>query len=266
MNKSDRYNSDEQSLLMERLLDHLGDLGGEFSKDQVVAVSAGGEVDVVKLQPDGSESTVSRSRPADIAVLVVAINRLLDHDADSLDSRRDRAVFRLAAEKLQEAELEYRQQRAEQIIRSSTRKAVLGALAAVSPGSDIIIQGYIGMAMTRELCSLFGAAPRDLDIEAFLNLSQSRAGKALPLSLAVSGNGLKAFPGVGTVAGGIVHAVAYGLIFDALGKSLVLTLQAHGQLDPETAADEFEDGISEHIEAGVRQVARMALDKEKGKN
>jgi len=266
MNKSDRYNSDEQSLLLERLLDHLGDLGGEFSKDQVVAVSAGGEIDVVKLQPDGSESTVSRSRPADIAVLVVAINRLLDHDADSLDSRRDRAVFRLAAEKLQEAEREYRQQRAEQIIRASTRKAVVGALAAVSPGSDIIIQGYIGIAMTRELCSLFGAAPRDLDVEEFLNLSQSRAGKALPLSLAVSGNGLKAFPGVGTVAGGIVHAVAYGLIFDALGKSLVLTLQAHGQLDPEAAADEFEDGISEHIEAGVRQVARMALDKEKGKN
>jgi uncharacterized protein (DUF697 family) len=118
--------------------------------------------------------------------------------------------------------------------------------------------------MTRELCSLFDAAPRDLDIEEFLSLSQSRAGKALPLSLAVAGNGLKAFPGIGTVAGGIVHAVAYGLIFDALGRSLVVTLKAHGQLDPETAAKEFEVGISEHIEAGVRQIARMALDREKG--
>ena len=56
------------------------------------------------------------------------------------------------------------------------------------------------------------------------------------------------------------------LIFDALGRSLVLTLEAHGQFDPETAAKEFEDGISEHIEAGVRQVARMALDQEKGKD
>ncbi len=84
-----------------------------------------------------------------------------------------------------------------QIIRSSTRKAVVGALAAVSPGTDVIIQGYIGTAMTRELCNLFGAAPRDIDIEDFLNLSQSRAGKALPLSLAVAGNGLKAFPGHG---------------------------------------------------------------------
>jgi GTP-binding protein EngB required for normal cell division/uncharacterized protein (DUF697 family) len=266
MNKSDRYSGEEQSMLLERLLDHLGDLGSEFSNEQVVAVSAGGEVDVVERHADGTETTVSRQRPADIGVLVVAINRLLEDESESLDVRRDRAVFRLAADKLIEAELEYREVRAEQIIRSSTRKAVIGALAAVSPGSDIIIQGYIGTAMTRELCSLFGSAPRDLDIEEFLGLSQSRAGKALPLSLAVAGNGLKAFPGVGTVAGGLVHAVAYGLIFDALGRSLVATLKAHGQLEPETAAKEFEDGISEHIEAGVRQVARMALDRDQRKD
>jgi hypothetical protein len=80
------------------------------------------------------------------------------------------------------------------------------------------------------------------------------------LSLAVAGNGLKAFPGIGTVAGGLVHAVAYGLIFDALGRSLVQTLSKHGELVPEEAAREFEENISEHIEAGVRRVARMALE------
>jgi len=265
LNKSDRYSPDEQALLMEKLLDHLGDLGGDAVRDQVVAVSAGGEVDVIEKRADG-ETTVRRQRPADVGVLVVAINRLLDTSVDELDVQRDRAVFRLAAEKLAEAEDEYRVHRAEQVIRSSTRKAVLGALAAVSPGTDIVIQGYLGTAMTRELCKLFGAAPRDLDIEEFLTLSQSRAGKALPLSLAVAGNGLKAFPGIGTVAGGLVHAVAYGLIFDALGRSLVMTLRKHGALDPGTAAEEFEEGISEHIEAGVRQVARMALEKEETGN
>ncbi len=263
MNKSDRYDREEQAVLMQRLLDHLGDLGGESARDLVVAVSAGGEMEVIEKQADGNETVVRRKRPADIGVLVVAINHLLEAGQDSLDVRRDRAVFRLAAEKLAQAEGEYRQQRAEQIIRSSTRKAVVGALAAISPGTDIVIQGYLGTAMTRELCKLFGAAPRDLDIEEFLTLSQSRAGKALPLSLAVAGNGLKAFPGIGTVAGGLVHAVAYGLIFDALGRSLVMTLKKHGQLDPGTAAKEFEEGISEHIEAGVRQVARMALDQDK---
>jgi hypothetical protein len=266
MNKSDRYDAGEQAALMDRLLDHLSDLGGEMVKDRVVAVSAGGQVDVIEKQSDGTEDTVLRERPADIGVLVVAINHLLEEDVATLDVRRDRAVFRLAADKLAEAEQVYRQQRAEQIIRNSTRKAVVGALAAVSPGTDVIIQGYIGTTMTQSLCKLYGAAPRDLDVEHFLTLSQSRAGKALPLSLAVAGNGLKAFPGLGTVAGGLVHAVAYGLIFDALGRSLVMTLSKQGQLVPETAAREFEEGINEHIEAGVRQVAKIALDQNKGED
>jgi len=173
-------------------------------------------------------------------------------------------VFQLAAEKLAAAETVYREQRAEQIIRSSTRKAIIGALAAISPGTDILIQGFIGTTMTRELCKLYGAAPRDLDVEEFLSLSQSRVGRALPLALAVAGNALKAFPGLGTVAGGLVHAVAYGLIFDALGRSLVVTLRRHGELMPDVAARAFEDSIGEQLEAGVRRVARMALEEKAG--
>ncbi len=260
MNKSDRFSLDEQAALMHRLLERIEDIGGSVSRDRVVLVSAGGEVDVVERRDDGLETVTRRRRPADIGVLVVAINRLLEDDAEPLDVRRDRAVFQLAADKLDAAEAEYREQRAEQIIRSATRKAVIGSLAAVSPGTDVLIQGYIGTAMTQELCKLYGAAPRDLDVEEFLNLSQSRVGRALPLSLAVAGNGLKAFPGIGTVAGGFVHAVAYGLIFDALGRSLRLTLERHGELLPERAAQEFEEGINEHLEAGVRRVARMALE------
>jgi len=260
MNKADRYSVEEQAAIMQRLLQRVDEMGGSVERDRVVAVSAGGEVDVVQRGEAGSESVVRRTRPADIGVLVVAINRMLEDEAQPLDERRDRAVFRLAAEKLAEAEQRYRKQRSEQIIRNSTRKAVIGSLAAVSPGTDVIIQGYIGTAMTKELCKLYGAAPRDLDIEEFLDMSQSRVGKALPLTLAVAGNALKAFPGVGTVAGGLVHAVAYGLIFDALGRSLVLTLERHGQLVPEEAVKEFEEGISEHIEAGVRRVARLALE------
>jgi hypothetical protein len=266
LNKSDRYSSEEQALLMRRLLDQLSDLGGEFSRGRVVAVSAGGDADVVERSADGSEAMTRRRRPADIGVLVVAINRLLDDGETSLDARRDRAVFHLTADKLAQAEAQYREERSQQIIRNATRKAVVGALAAISPGSDVIIQGYIGTSMTKELCRLFDVSPRDLDIEDFLSLSQSRVGKALPLSLAVAGNGLKAFPGIGTVAGGLVHAVAYGLIFDALGRSLVMTLSQHGAFDPETAAREFEEGISEHIEAGVRQVAKMAMEQEKGQS
>lgn len=264
LNKADRYTTEEQAMLMQRLLSRIDDFGGDFQRDHVVAVTAGGEMDVIERRDDGGESTVQRYRHAEIGVLVVAINRLLGDDTRPLDARRERAVFQLAAEKLETAEAEYRVQRSEQIIRSATRKAVVGAMAAVSPGTDLLIQGYVGTAMTQELCKLFGATPRDLDIEEFLSMSQSRAGRALPLSLAVAGNGLKAFPGLGTVAGGLVHAVAYGLIFDALGRSLVLTLSRHGEFVPEAAAKDFEEGISEHLEAGVRRIAKMALDQEKG--
>ena len=259
MNKTDRYSAAEQAQLLARLLDRLSDSSHEIGRERVVAVSAGGEVDVVERREDGSERRSTRSRPADIGVLVVAINRLLSSDRAVLDTARDRAVFALADDKLRDAEAEYRRQRADQVLRSSTRKAVLGALAAVSPGTDIVIQGYVATAMTRELCELYGIAPRDLDIQEFLTLSESRAGKALPLALAVAGNGLKAFPGIGTVAGGLVHAVAYGLIFDALGRSLLRTLTTRGELVPEAAAAEFEESIGEHLEAGVRQVAKMAL-------
>ena len=260
LNKADRLDTEEQASVMQRLLERVESLGGSLERDRVVAVSAGGETEIIEKGPDGVERVSSKTRPADIGVLVVAVQRLLGDDTDNLDVRRDQAVFRLAADRINEAEGRYRAQRAEQIIRNSTRKAVIGALAAVSPGTDVLIQGYIGTAMTRELCRLYGAAPRDLDIEEFLDLSQSRVGKALPLTLAVAGNGLKAFPGIGTVAGGLVHAVAYGLIFDALGRSLVLTLNQHGNLVPDEAARAFEEGLSEHIEAGVRRVARMAVE------
>lgn len=259
LNKSDRYDAQEQSMVLERLLDHLQDLGGDVERDRVVAVSAGGDVEVVEQRPGGEEAVVTRKRDADIGVLVVAINRLLGGDRVELDSRRERAVFKLAASKLASAEAEFRQQRGEQIIRNATRKAVLGALAAVSPGTDVVIQGYVGTSMTRELCKLYNVAPRDIDVEEFLTLGESRAGKALPLALAVAGNGLKAFPGLGTVAGGLVHAVAYGLIFDALGRSLLRTLDAHGEFRPDAAVSDFEESIGEHLETHVRQVARMAI-------
>jgi predicted GTPase len=135
LNKADRFDVEEQAALMQRLLEHLDEVGGTVARDRVVAVSAGGEVDVVERAPDGSEEVSRRRRPADIGVLVIAINRLLADEAESIDKQRDRAVFRLAADKLAEAESEYRVQRSEQIIRNSTRKAIIGSVAAVSPGT-----------------------------------------------------------------------------------------------------------------------------------
>ena len=81
LNKSDRYDQDELATLMGRLLEHIDELGGAVNRDQVVAVTAGGEAEVVHRDADGAEVTSKRSRPADIGVLVVAINRMLDEEA-----------------------------------------------------------------------------------------------------------------------------------------------------------------------------------------
>src|SRR6056297_3122662 len=249
LNKTDQYTEEDLYQVMERLQ----------APAVAVRVSAREDEAVMEEAPDGELVERRRPREPDIAELVLALNEQLSRGRDDMDRRRDAAVFALATEKLQAAETAYRARRAEEIIRSHTRKAVIGALAAVTPGTDIVIQGYLGTAMTRALSALYGISPRDLDIEQFLNLSQSRAGRALPLTLAVAGNGLKAFPGVGTVAGGLVHAVAYGLIFDALGRSLVQALAARGRFSPEAAAEQFEENLSEYLETGVRRVAQIAL-------
>ena len=76
LNKSDRYSAEEQAALMQRLLQHMDELGGSAEHDHVVAVSAGGAVEVVERSKEGVEKATQRQRPADIGVLVVAINQL----------------------------------------------------------------------------------------------------------------------------------------------------------------------------------------------
>ena len=84
--------------------------------------------------------------------------------------------------------------------------------------------------------------------------------KSVPLLLAVAGNGLKAFPGIGTVAGGLVHAVAYGLIFDALGHSVVQTLEQRGSLKAASAASTFQAMLNGNLEARSKTVAQWVID------
>ena len=188
-----------------------------------------------------------------------ALNHLVSTNAPELIVRRDQALFQLAGDKLKAAEADYRRHRGEEIVRSHTRKAVIGALAAVSPGTDVVIQGYLGSSLVRELCKLHGVAVSDIAIDEFLDLSQSRVGRALPLTLAIAGNGLKAFPGIGTVTGGAVHAIAYGLIFDALGRGLLVSLAERDAFETGKAADRFSAELNMRLEQRVARIARIAI-------
>ena len=99
----------------------------------------------------------------------------------------------------------------------------------------------------------------EIDVDAFLALVQQHVSRAGSLLLAMAGNALKAFPGVGTLAGGLAHAVCYGLIFDALGRSLSGTLAAGGALKPDAAASRFEETLSENLESRARRLVELAL-------
>lgn len=259
LNKSDRYTPDELDALRARLAARVADDTHEGEPPDVVFVSVGGVERVVERAADGSERVIERAREPEVAALLAALQRRLDDDPRALESLRDSTVFLLAARKLEAVEAHYRRARARDIARNYTRKAVIGALAAVTPGTDVLIQGFLGTSLVRELCALYNAPARGLDIEQFLDLSQSRVGKAFPILLAIAGNGFKAFPGVGTVAGGLVHAVAYGLIFDALGASLIDTLELRGELKPAPAAARFEESLHGDLATRARTLARIAL-------
>ncbi len=259
LNKSDRFSVAELEAIAERLRERLREVCSDQRIPEVVAVIAGGEEPVVEVDATGAEVATVRPRTAHMQPLVTALGHLLNTSPALLDSLRDRAVFALAMERLDLAEAQYRKGEAERIVATATRRAIIGALAAVSPGTDILIQGYLGTRMVRELCSLYDIAPRDLDVERFLDLGQSRLGATLPIVLAVAGNGLKAFPGAGTVAGGLLHAVAYGLIFDALGRSLSDALADSQALIPEQAVAKFEEHLGRDLSSRAAEIARLAV-------
>jgi hypothetical protein len=114
--------------------------------------------------------------------------------------------------------------------------------------------------MVKDLCELYNSPVKQLDIDKFLDFSQDQMKKSIPLVLAVAGNGLKAFPGIGTVAGGLVHAVAYGMIFDALGKSVSKTLEQRGQLRAAPAALTFKEMLNENLESRAKLFAKLVFE------
>ena len=106
----------------------------------------------------------------------------------------------------------------------------------------------------------------DLDIQKLLKKLVRDRDKTLPLLLAIAGNGLKAFPGAGTLAGGFLHAIAYGLIFDALGKAVARTLDLQGELSQPFADRLYKEKLGENVEKRARDIIQMALEVNREKN
>jgi GTP-binding protein EngB required for normal cell division len=256
LNKSDRYSEDELGTLVDEIRQKTGQ-----GRADVVAITTGGKENVIRMLGEDIEQRSCRDRRPEIAQLRQAVQRHLDQDRVLMESLRETAVLTLASEKLDSARDRHRARKADELVTKYSRRAVFGALAAVAPGSDLIIQGILATRLVKELSNLYEIPVKEIEIESFLKLAGGKVKNMTALTLAIAGNAFKAFPGIGTISGGVIHAVAYGMIFDSLGKAVAETLASRGELRPYPAAEAFEDLLHDHLESGAVHFAKLAVSR-----
>jgi GTPase SAR1 family protein len=251
LNKKDRYSEADLAAIMGRLASQLPGV-------KIIPVQAGGKESVIRLDAEGRETALLRERAPQVEPLMAAIRKRVDSESGLLHKERDESLVRLGFEKLSQATMAHRKGQCDEMVKRYARKAMLGAMAAVSPGSDVLIQGYLGVQMVSELSRLYEVPVQQADLDRFVTLASQQVGKRLTLLLALAGNVLKAFPGVGTVTGGLLHAVAYGMIFEGLGNAVARTLHENGELRSAQTLDYFEEAISGDLEGRAKHFARLA--------
>jgi small GTP-binding protein len=253
LNKSDRYREDEQALIVEALKTKTE------KKFPVALISTGGQETIIYQDAKGKQRKKVQVRDANIQPLLDSIEKVVANNPEILNRFRDAAILMLAQQKLNNAKAEFKCQSAETIISSYTKKAVFGAMASVAPGSDIVIQGTLATKMVQSICALYEISPKQMEIDAVIKMAGGKLKTSLSLVLAVAGNALKAFPGVGTAVGGVTHAVAYGMIFNALGHAVLESVTTLGTLDAQATNKKFEENLLGPATTLAKDLAKMAL-------
>lgn len=252
VNKADQWTADERSQLMARLREQ-----GEGIPDAIIAVSAGGEERFTRRLADGSSEDVRRTRRPDLGTLPDELRRMLAPGVDALEGPRENAVLAGLHERTAEMEATWRAAEAERIVRRYARRAIVGAMAAVAPGTDLVIQGALATGMVRALAGLYNVRVTELEIENLLRQARLTLRTGTSVVLAVAGNALKAFPGLGTLGGGVLHAFAYALIFDSLGRALAASLAERQALDQADAGARMRDLLGDAGPSRLRRLAEL---------
>ncbi|WP_448096711.1 GTPase [Luteibacter yeojuensis] len=250
VNKADQWTPTER----ERILTHVREQAAGIP-DAVVAISAGGEERFTRRLPDGTTEDVTRRRVADVQPLIDALRRLLAPGAATLEALRENAVLAGLHERTAEQEAAYRAVESERIVHRYARRAIVGAMAAVAPGSDLVIQGVLATGMVRALADLHGVRVTDVEIDNLLRQVRMTLRTGTSIVLAVAGNAMKAFPGLGTLGGGVLHAFAYALVFDSFGRALATTLAERRTLDQADASERMRELLAD---AGTSRLRRLA--------
>ena len=254
LNKTNLYSASELEELQTRIRTRLPE-GVAF----ITAASAHRQ-SVRRLNPDGSTAWQEREAPGEVSALLQQLAQMTA-ERGTLTARNRQALLALADEALSERLAHYRRERGEAMVKSYARKAMLGGVAAVGPGTDVLIQGYLGMDMLKHLTKLYDVPTRDIDLQTLVEAASSKVKTHLTVILALAGNVCKAFPGVGTVIGGASHAVAYGLIFESLGRATLQALEhsSQGALNTQNIMKNFEEQLHHDLETRAQSLVRLAL-------
>lgn len=227
--------------------------------DRIVAVQAGGREQFVRRLSDGREEQVAREAVPQLDALRGALQESLDAGTDVLEQARAGAVLGRIGEQLGAAERDVRERESRAIVDRHTRRAIVGAMAAVAPGTDLLIQGALATSLVRDLAALHQIPVKQIDLDAFLRQAALTLRTTSSVVLAIAGNAAKAFPGLGTLGGGVLHAIAYGLIFDSLGHAISKTLMDQHRFDQEQAQQTLQRLLSEQARGRLAHVAQLAL-------
>lgn len=255
LNKADQWSTQELEQLRRRLREQTRGLASA-----VVTVSAGGSEHFQRQLADGGIERVERLRKPALQPLIDALSRLTAAGPESLEPQREHAVLAGLHERTGALEAQTRAVASERIVRKYARRAIVGAMAAVAPGSDLIIQGALAAALTRELAALYEVRVSDVQIEDFVQQAKLTLRTGSSIVLAIAGNALKAFPGLGTLGGGVLHAFAYALIFDSMGRALASSLAERQALDQDDASARLKHLLTETGSARIRQLATLTMD------
>jgi GTP-binding protein EngB required for normal cell division len=255
LNKADQWSSTELDQLLARLRRHTRGIAGA-----VLAISAGGSERYQRQLADGSIESVERQRKPAIEPLLQALERLTAPGAEGLEDLRENAVLAGLHQRTGTLEAQTRAEEAERIVRKYARRAIVGALAAVAPGSDLVIQGVLATGLTRALAELYGVKVSEVQIEDFVQQAKLTLRSGSSIVLAVAGNALKAFPGLGTLGGGVLHAFAYALIFDSMGRALAASLAERHSLDQDDAGARLKELLADAGGTRLRQLAALTME------
>lgn len=242
LNKINRYSEQEQMQLKNRIQSRL-------PKDTPLVLTASAYPQHVKfMRQDGSEECIERVGGGDVQALLHAITDLEKQRGYLVNSQRQ-AIMALADDALNMRIGQQRKKKGEALVKSYARKAMLGGVAAVGPGTDVIIQGYLGMEMVKALCKLYDVPAKHIDLQTLIESATGKVRTQMTVLLALAGNVCKAFPGIGTVIGGASHALAYGLIFESLGNAVVQTLDQHAEaFNDQNIIKHFEEQLQHDLE------------------